>query len=256
MNILKFQRVIFLCSYIFFSNTLFSFVPLKSLDEVALWQDSELPLTFDYNLENCPLDKENMRSQIEKGLKLWNIIPGSRIKLQIGDETTKKYEDFSKNFSFVERPIIQCRLDFVEKFAEENTEALIVGYGGFLATGVTGGRSYIKKGYIMLNIDPTSKAGDYIKNNPDFLFFTVAHEAGHVIGLGHSRDKDSIMNYAQSVDDGLGFDDYFGARYLYPSKAGIDDLTECASLAVPMTRKNSLPLYLFFLSPLFFLLLF
>ncbi len=65
---------------------------------------------------------------------------------------------------------------------------------------------------------------------------TIAHEMGHVLGLGHSASTDALMYYAElGVRDALRLsqDDMDGLSYLYPrDELGRDSLFGCGSVAV------------------------
>ena len=59
------------------------------------------------------------------------------------------------------------------------------------------------------------------------------------------------MNYKQPVGDGLGIDDYYAARYLYPSEESVDDLIGCGSVGAQANKgSNRLIELLFLLLPL------
>lgn len=67
-------------------------------------------------------------------------------------------------------------------------------------------------------INNTSNAFSMLTRNEQIS--VIAHEIGHAIGLGHSKDDASLMYY-RTVDhrQRLGQDDIDGVSYLYPVKA-------------------------------------
>ena len=248
---LAFINFLFLISCLFSNFSVRAFTVVDTLDNVKLWDESSFPLTFDYNLSNCPVSKDILLPEIEKGLNAWNKVPGTRIKLQLGKEVSMTLEqlDAASNEEVI-NPLIECRVDFVNLYLNGDTEARTVGMGGYKSYGYVGQLLNVRKGFIMLNADPSSVVGSsYMQNNISKIAFVITHEAGHVIGLAHSADENSCMNYAQDTEDGLGFDDYFAIRYLYPSKATSDDLIGCGSLGFSKSGINYV-LFLLLILPL------
>lgn len=78
------------------------------------------------------------------------------------------------------------------------------------------------------------------------LAFTIAHELGHCVGLGHNHTNyKAIMGYSRSNKQlKLGADDISGIIYLYPDPAVIEkdsqELISCASIG-HHSLKNSPP---------------
>ena len=68
----------------------------------------------------------------------------------------------------------------------------------------------------------------------DTLTIIVAHEIGHLLGLGHSADQNALMYYDGSYRTVLSLaqDDIDGISYLYPSnELGGDKMLGCAMVA-------------------------
>jgi hypothetical protein len=64
----------------------------------------------------------------------------------------------------------------------------------------------------------------------------IAHEVGHILGLGHSQDPAALMYYNAGGKAALtlGQDDIDGISYLYPrNELGGDKMMGCALVATP-----------------------
>ena len=97
-----------------------------------------------------------------------------------------------------------------------------------------GADNVIRYGYLLLN----SESGDGA-NVSQFsaldLSFVVAHELGHVLGLGHSGDRNAVMYFSGNssrTSIRLASDDVDGISYLYPrQEIGHDSVFGCGTMS-------------------------
>ena len=168
------SRLLFLLSLItsfLIPGKSFGFSLINTIDKMAFWSEDVMPLTFDYNIASCTgVDRDVMIAEMKKGLELWNRVPGTTLRMQLGRETNKTHESLLSGSSEVTNPLIECRRDFVSKFAGGDATSRRIAVGGYISAGFAGQRMSIRKGYIMLNSDPTSEVGDYMQNFPEKIF--------------------------------------------------------------------------------------
>ena len=162
------------------------------------WASNEI--TFLVNTANCPID---VVSLVSNAVAVWNNVANSNIKASYGGATTSTVHAnpttvyCEANFSATTGGADD---DFVPAAADVN---------------ISGGT--ITDGIIYLNIS----AGDANIANFDTNVLTIilAHEIGHILGLGHSADLNALMYFDASYKNKLALaqDDIDGVSYLYPS---------------------------------------
>lgn len=205
------------------------------------WSDPHI--RFALNLSNCPAGV-NVRGIIEKAADVWNNVATSRLELEIvGDTTSTTAND----------PItVICDTNY-----GSTDSGLANGSPGAASISPTSGDS-IAAGIMYLN---ASGGNANIKNlSEQLVAVTLAHEFGHLLGLGHSQDTKALMYYDASSKKKLNLaqDDVDAVTYLYPrDELSGDPLAGCGRVSSngPGASADSLVNFLFLLLPILALLL-
>lgn len=180
-------------------------------------------LIFHFNPTNCGLDENVMKRAILEAIDLWNGVPGSSITLQLGDNSTTPVAMATANRSQGE-PVILCDPTFGTTTGLNS--ALVTGSGGFALVGDT-----IAYGYVLLNAEGTAASISVITYR--LMTIAIAHEIGHVLGLGHSEDPDALMYYdiSRRTMLTLAQDDMDGINYLYPQHEPDNSIFGCGTVS-------------------------
>ncbi len=184
-----------------FSSACFAFTLITP--QLKGWDTKNLE--FHLNLTNCPA---NYHSLIENSMNLWNSIPNTNLRLSLGPDSTATVVQ-ATSFTAAEAAVIVCDPAYATTFA---------GAGGNAGNGssLTNSQNRIYQGRVVLNLDSTSSG--YMLKYPEIVIrIILAHEIGHVLGLGHSSDTAALMYYSSGYksDFTLSEDDINGVTYLY-----------------------------------------
>lgn len=157
-------------------------------------------VSFLLNPNNCPTSID-LNGAIEAAMKVWNSVPSTNLKVTLGGTTSSTTHS--------NPPTIVCSTTFA---ADTGADASIVPGAG--AVGVSGGR--VAVGLLILNAQ-AGAAANIALYDPVKLKIVMAHEIGHVLGLGHSEDPSALMYYNASAKTELNLhqDDIEGISYLY-----------------------------------------
>jgi hypothetical protein len=171
------------------------------------WDKDEVK--FFLNPANCSVSAGRIEESIHHAMNLWNSVPSSRLKVTYFGQTSDS--------GMAADPVISC---------------VTSGMSGAVGVGIisTAG-GVIQTGEIQLNSMP-GDVGNISVTTDAQLDIALAHEMGHVFGLGHSTVESSLMFYALGQKEHLSLsqDDIDGMTWLYPRNEPGDGFLGCGSL--------------------------
>ncbi len=184
------------------------------------WDNPEI--RFALNLSNCPAGVD-VRGIIDDALAIWNNIASSRVRLSISGDTTS---------TTASDPItLICETNYLPSVPGASNSSP----GAAVVQPQTG--DVITSGIMYLN---ASGGNANIANlSRSLVAVTLAHEIGHLLGLGHSQDINALMYYDASLKTTLGLaqDDIDAVTYLYPR----DELSRDKIMGCGMVQNSKPP---------------
>ena len=225
--------MIFLMAKILMISSIGTAFTLNSQTDPNLKGFNSKSLSFQLNPANCPASID-LNGIIEAALKVWNNVPTANLEVKLGGSTTST--------TYANPPSIYCDTAF-----GTTTGADVNGVPGAASVTTSGGR--IVGGVLILNVQPGAQA-NIANYNPTSLKIILAHEIGHVLGLGHSEYVPALMYYDAGAKAHLtlGQDDMDGITYLYPrDELGGDGLLGCGRMGASNFNGPSMGLLLLML---------
>lgn len=231
------MKIILISSiFLFIHLPALSFTLVSSTDSgLKGWKRGEVSIYV--NTNNCPAGLDIV-DLVREAAKVWNNVPHSSIKVYYGGGTT------STGATASNPPFVYCENDFSAIPGSPSDDFVA---GAAYASAPAG---EINAGYIFLN----ATTGDANLRNFDKhqVIMIIAHEIGHLLGLGHSHSKSALMYYDVSEKSHLSLsqDDMDGMAYLYPQDEFEDDaFAGCGAITAPPTPPNKFLLLLILMMP-------
>lgn len=175
------------------------------------WQASTI--TIYINSSGCPITYGEIAAAVDTAITSWNAIPAAGLTLKRAEvESTTDVTTFRASGA-PDTPLVVCDPNFA---TNNHTDADFVP----AATRV-GSANPLNYGGISLN-SQTGAAANVSRISAPVLAVIMAHELGHVLGLGHSSSSGALMYYSVSGkrEVTLTDDDRDGITYLYPRGVG------------------------------------
>lgn len=169
------------------------------------WETRDL--RFRLNPQDCPA---GVAQALDRALAIWNSVPTSGLRLSRGADSTQTPAEL-KARTATDVPLIVCDASFTVSNWGTGVTASVVP-----AIGLIYGANPIRGGGLALNVE--AGAGANVANyDSERLAIFIAHEMGHVLGLGHSGESTALMYFNASSKQtlALGDDDVDGITYLY-----------------------------------------
>ncbi|MCM0605878.1 MAG: matrixin family metalloprotease [Xanthomonadaceae bacterium] len=193
------------------------------------WQTSTLTFNVDTTCNNY-LGAVN--AAMNSAISLWTNAPTANLTLAIGSTVTfsgtlSQYVGTSATLvAPAGNPTIICSTTFSTDTGIAANSG-IPGVAG--AFNISSGR--IQGGLLVLNVQSGDNA-NITTMNSTVVAVIVAHEMGHILGLGHSGDTSALMYYDASAKNvlSLGQDDVDGISFLYPRQEPRDKVFGCATI--------------------------
>ena len=176
----------------------------------------------------CTISDDQLFEAIDEATDLWNHVPTSRLQLIRGNAASVTPSELLSGSadSGYPTPVIICDTDLSTTISSSANSIPAV-------TAIsTNSDSQINYAFILLNSESDSSA-NISQLSTTKLKLVIAHELGHVFGLGHSGDTSALMYYdaTEKSELRLGQDDFDGISFLYPrNEPGQGGMFSCGTV--------------------------
>jgi hypothetical protein len=193
-------------------------------------------VTFDIDT-SCSSNLQTVESALSIAQDVWNGVPSAHLTVATGKTTSLPNAithyisgGTVQNAAPSGNPVVYCDTSF-----QTNTGASASNIPG-LATAqliqTTTGKIY--GGLLILNFQ-SGAAANVATLGAESASYVLAHEIGHILGLGHSSSNAALMYYTAPTgkEVRLAQDDIDGISYLYPrQEPGNGGLMGCGTLSL------------------------
>lgn len=167
-------------------------------------------LYIQLNPTNC---RPDIRDLVADAMKLWSSIPNSYLRIEMGTDSAATPAQ-AASAAAAEKAVIVCDAGFQVTFP-----GMDANFVSGLGLNALDNRGQIVKGALILNTQ-TGELANINAMDAMSAKISIAHELGHVLGLGHSSDHAALMYFSSGArtNFNLSEDDENGMTYLYGRK--------------------------------------
>lgn len=186
------------------------------------WKQNEIE--FFVNSSNCSLPEDELYSIIDRALGAWNQVPFSSLKLKRHPKNASNDESQFRNFTATQLPLIVCS-NQLSDYGDVDPDRIL----GFVPYFLEDSQGFVNYSGLVLNSEIGAQA-ELSQFDRGEIELVLAHEIGHVLGLGHSSDPNALMYFQLNKNFLLiTQDDQDGIAHLYPENL-FRGLLGCASV--------------------------
>ncbi|NBX76835.1 MAG: hypothetical protein EBQ92_09790 [Proteobacteria bacterium] len=213
------KRVIFL-SLLFISGLGHAWTHMGS--NTFGWKQKKL--TFYVNPTHCTIPESELYQRIDNAIRAWNGIPNTDLEIVRSSVVATDGDVQFRAKTATQVPLILCSQQLSD-YGSVDANAIL----GFVPYFDENGEGYVTYSGLVLNAQPGALA-ELSQLAPGEVELIIGHEIGHVLGLGHSGDADSLMYFQLNKDFLLVTqDDQDGISQLYPRNV-LGGALGCASV--------------------------
>lgn len=173
------------------------------------WKTKEL--VFHVNTQNCTIPDTDLFDILDAALNAWNGISFTNLTLKRSSTlSTTTVSEFLAGTA-TDAPLFLCDPNLTTHIGDANN------IPGVTVRTALDGEGHIIYSGILLNAESTANA-ELSKLSRGQIELTLAHEVGHVLGLGHSSTPEALMYYSLGNKEKavVTSDDMDGIAHLYP----------------------------------------